>query len=102
MGYVLKLYPVDGDFIPDVAQEEALVDLLNQLMADCGDIDRIVYERAIAIDAGEESPVEAGPARFVVEINDPGELQEFSDEELQQIAVALGCECTQLLAYYPE
>jgi len=53
MGYILKIYPIDPEYAPDQAQEEAVTDSLNKILDNAGDIDRNLYEKPVYADAGD-------------------------------------------------
>jgi len=52
MGYILKIYPENEQYLPDAAQEEDATDVLNEIFSDSGDIDSNSYQDVVYVDAG--------------------------------------------------
>lgn len=93
--HALIVHPVDSEFHPDQAQEEAAVGALLAAIDDPGDIDRRSYARAAAVEAGDKGPT-GDRARFQVEVSGLDQPTTLTDAQLAAVSAAMGSPCRQV------
>ncbi len=85
MNSYLKLYSINPDFIPTSEQEEKIINFLNEIFEETGDIDCNSYAMPHPIFDNLDIA-----ARFIVEINFFDEIQYITDKQLQLLTELIG------------